>query len=256
MRSHIRIALATGALALLAAPMTASAVTYTPTPGPKYKPAPPPPPPAHAKAHGKRCQGKSKKHVKGQKGTEFSRCVKAQRLLRKARNNPHMPPGRVCKNESKEHVKGQKGTAFSRCVKMVAHLRREERRKEREEGKVSGATISAQPEGVPKGKGPEYVPDDPGVGEAPPAHAKAHGKRCQGKSKEHVKGEQGTEFSRCVRALAKAEDHPGMHPRKACKGLSRKHVKGEKGTEFSRCVKEVAQLRREERRKEREGAAA
>ncbi|HEX5762804.1 MAG TPA: hypothetical protein VFY04_06750 [Solirubrobacterales bacterium] len=99
-------------------------------------------------------------------------------------------------------------------------------------------------------------PKPPKTKPAPPEHAKAHGKRCQGKSKKHVKGEQGTEFSRCVKALAKAEDHPKMHPRKACKGLSKKHEKGEKGTEFSRCVKEVAQLRREERRKAREEAAA
>lgn len=253
MKLHIlRTALATGALALAAAPATAGAADYHPAPGPHYKPAPPPPPPAHAKAHGKRCQGKSKKHVKGEKGTEFSRCVRA---LKKAKNNPHMAPGQVCKHESKEHVKGQKGTAFSRCVKMVAQLRREERRKEREEGKISSATVSAQPEDVPKGKGPEYAPA-PDTDPAPPAHAKAHGKRCQGKSKKHVEGEQGTEFSRCVKALAKAEDHPNLHPRQACKGLSKKHVKGEQGTEFSRCVKEVAQLRREERRKEREEAAA
>jgi len=244
MKLHIRTALATGALALAAVPATAGAVTYVPTPGPEYKPAPPPPPPAHAKAHGKRCQGKSKKHVKGEKGTEFSRCVRA---LNKAKNNPHMPPGQVCKKESRKHVKGQKGTPFSRCVKTVAQLRREERRKAREEGKVSAATVSAQPEGVPKGKGPEYTPEDPGAGKAPPAHAKALGVRCQGKSRKHVEGEQGTEFSRCVKALTKAEDHPGLHPRQACKGLSKKHVKGQKGTEFSRCVKEVAQLRKEER---------
>jgi hypothetical protein len=241
MKLHIRTALATGALALAAVPATAGAVTYVPTPGPEYKPAPPPPP-AHAKAHGKRCQGKSKKHVKGQKGTEFSRCVRA---LNKAENNPHMAPGQVCKKESRKHVKGQKGTPFSRCVKLVAQLRREERRKERE-AKVSTATVSAQPEDVPKGKGPDYAPA-PETGEAPPAHAKALGVRCQGKSRSHVEGEQGTEFSRCVKALTKAEDHPGLHPRQACKGLSKKHVKGQKGTEFSRCVKEVAQLRKEER---------
>ncbi|HEU5141758.1 MAG TPA: hypothetical protein VFU04_01240 [Solirubrobacterales bacterium] len=99
------------------------------------------------------------------------------------------------------------------------------------------------------------APEPPKTKPSPPEHAKAHGKRCQGKSKEHVKGEQGTEFSRCVKALAQAAKHPDMHPRKACKGLSKKHVKGEKGTEFSRCVKAVAQLRREERRKEREEAA-
>ena len=34
-------------------------------------------PPSHAKAYGKHCQGKSKKHTPhGDKGTEFSRCVK------------------------------------------------------------------------------------------------------------------------------------------------------------------------------------
>jgi hypothetical protein len=40
--------------------------------GPDYETAPPPP----AKAYGKYCQGESKKHVKGEKGTAFSRCVK------------------------------------------------------------------------------------------------------------------------------------------------------------------------------------
>ena len=124
MKLHIRTALATGALALAAVPATAGAVDYNPVP-PNYKPAPP----AHAKAFGKRCQGKSKKHVKGEKGTPFSRCVRA---MKRAENNPHMPPGRVCKDESKEHVKGEKGTAFSRCVKQVAQARREQRRKERE----------------------------------------------------------------------------------------------------------------------------
>lgn len=139
MRLVFRTVLAAGALALLAFPATAGAVQYTPAPGPEYKPAPPPPPPAHAKAHGKRCQGKSKKHVKGEKGTEFSRCVRA---LKKAENNPHMPPGQVCKKESKKHVKGKKGTPFSRCVKAVAQLRREERRKAREEAKVSSAVTA------------------------------------------------------------------------------------------------------------------
>jgi hypothetical protein len=124
MKLYIRTVLATGALALAAFPATAGATNYEPAP--EYKPVKPPP---HAKAHGKRCQGKSKKHVKGQKGTEFSRCVRA---LNKAKKHPHMPPGKVCKKESKKHVKGQKGTPFSRCVKMVAQQRREERRKARE----------------------------------------------------------------------------------------------------------------------------
>ncbi len=137
MKLKARIAVLTGALALAAIPATSSAaVDYHPG-KPDYKPAPPPPPPPHAKAHGKRCQGKSKKHVKGQKGTEFSRCVRA---LKKATNNPNMAPGQVCKHESKEHVKGQKGTAFSRCVKLVVQQRRAERKAAREAATVSRAT--------------------------------------------------------------------------------------------------------------------
>lgn len=139
MKLHARIVILTGMLALAAVPATASAVPdYNPSP-PDYKPAPPPPPP-HAKAYGKRCQGKSKKHVKGQKGTEFSRCVRA---LKKAANNPNMAPGQVCKHESKEHVKGQKGTAFSRCVKLVAHRRRDERKAAREATALSSGQVSA-----------------------------------------------------------------------------------------------------------------
>jgi hypothetical protein len=249
MKLQARIAILTGAFALAAIPATASAVPdYNPSP-PDYKPAPTPPPP-HAKAHGKRCQGKSKKHVKGEKGTEFSRCVKA---LKKAINNPHMPPGRVCKNESKEHVKGEKGTAFSLCVKTVAHLRRDERKAAREGATVSSAAhATGKPEGVPKGKGPDYTPappPPPGPKAGLPAQAKAYGRYCQGKSKKHVKGEQGTEFSRCVKAMAKAAANDAT-PRQACKGLSKKHVKGEQGTEFSRCVKAAAQLHKDQNEEE------
>jgi hypothetical protein len=124
MKLQLKIALAAGALALAAVPSGAGAVDYVPAP--ETKPAPP----EHAKAYGKRCQGKSKKHVKGEKGTEFSRCVRA---LKRAANNPQMAPGQVCKGESKEHVEGsEKGTAFSRCVRSVVKLRQEERRKARE----------------------------------------------------------------------------------------------------------------------------
>ncbi len=175
--------------------------------------------------------------------------------MAKAANNPSLHPRKACKGLSKKHVKGEKGTEFSRCVKAVAHLRRDERRAAREAAKLSGAaTVSSQPEGVPKGKGPEYTPTPPpppGPKAGLPAQAKAYGRYCQGKSKKHVKGEQGTEFSRCVKAMAKVAANDAT-PREACKGLSKKHVKGEQGTEFSRCVKAAAQLRREERRKERE----
>ena len=71
----------------------------------------------------------------------------------------------------------------------------------------------------------------------PTAHAKAYGKLCQGLSKEHKKGQKGTPFSRCVRAMAHLASGKAKTPKAACKGLSKKHVKGRKGTAFSRCVK-------------------
>lgn len=79
------------------------------------------------------------------------------------------------------------------------------------------AALADQPEGVPKGTGPTYTPVDPPK-EGPPPKGKAYGYHCKGESK--------------------------------------KHVKGEKGTEFSRCVKKVVALRKEERQKEKEAAAA
>ena len=118
--------------------------------------------------------------------------------------------------------------------------------------------LADQPEGTPphgkgQGQGPIYQPVDPptpGPKASLPEQAKAYGVYCRGKSKEHVKGEKGTEFSRCVKAMAKAATDDDLTPRGACKGLSKKHVKGEKGTEFSRCVKAAAQLRKDEREQE------
>lgn len=94
--------------------------------GPNYETAPPP----QAKAYGKYCQGESKKHVRGEKGTAFSRCVTN---VAHAANHENQRPGQVCKGKSKKHVKGEKGTEFSRCVTAVAKLRHDERQKEREE---------------------------------------------------------------------------------------------------------------------------
>jgi hypothetical protein len=132
MRPHLTLALAIGALALAFAPGSAVGVSYgpeyhpDPPAGPKYHPGQPghAAPPAHAKAYGKRCQGQSKKHVKGQKGTAFSRCVKA---MARAAADPNLKAKHACKALSKKHVKGQKGTPFSRCVKAVNQMRREER---------------------------------------------------------------------------------------------------------------------------------
>ena len=88
--------------------------TSSATPGPKASSA------AKAKAYGKRCHGQSKKHVKGQKGTAFSRCVTA---MAKVATGKEDNPARACKGLSKKHVKGQKGTPFSRCVVAAAKLR-------------------------------------------------------------------------------------------------------------------------------------
>jgi hypothetical protein len=114
------------------------------------------------------------------------------------------------------------------------------------------AALAAKPADVPKGNGPTYTPAEP----PPPDHAKAYGVRCKGESKEHVKGEKGTAFSRCVKNMAQAAEHKSMAPGQVCKGESKKHVKGEKGTAFSRCVKKVVALRKQERKEEKEAASA
>lgn len=116
------------------------------------------------------------------------------------------------------------------------------------------ALAAGQPEGIPpgnpgaQGNGPHYTPGEPTPGPKAglPAQAKAYGRYCKGESKKHVAGEQGTAFSRCVKAMAKAANHPNMPPGRACKGESKKHVKGEKGTAFSRCVKAAAKLRHDQ----------
>jgi hypothetical protein len=89
----------------------------TPTPGPNASL------PAKAKAYGERCQGQSKKHVAGQKGTPFSQCVTA---MAKMATGQTSSPTVACKGMSKKHVAGQKGTPFSRCVVAAAKLHAEE----------------------------------------------------------------------------------------------------------------------------------
>ncbi|HEY6730698.1 MAG TPA: hypothetical protein VI039_06705 [Solirubrobacterales bacterium] len=99
--------------------------------------------------------------------------------------------------------------------------------------------------------GVNYAPEGPKKDHpAHPTHpatpkGNAYGKYCKGQSKEHVKGEKGTAFSRCVQAMARADRNDELTARKACQTLSKKHVKGEKGTPFSNCVKGVAQMRKD-----------
>ena len=113
---------------------------------------------------------------------------------------------------------------------------------------VSSATALAagKPANVPPQNAGNSPTHTPGPRAGLPAKAKAYGRYCKGMSKKHVKGEKGTEFSRCVTAMAKAANNDSLAPGRACKGLSKRHVKGEKGTEFSRCVKAAAKLRRQQ----------
>lgn len=82
-----KIAALLAASAMLTAPAAALAggPTYAPekphptkpTPGPKASM------PEKAAAYGVKCRGKSKKHVKGEKGTKFSQCVRLANEVRK-----------------------------------------------------------------------------------------------------------------------------------------------------------------------------
>ncbi|HXR30224.1 MAG TPA: hypothetical protein VN752_03695 [Solirubrobacterales bacterium] len=102
---------------------------------------------------------------------------------------------------------------------------------------VPAAALANGPNYNPGG-GPKYHP------QGPPPHGKAYGFFCKGLSKKHVKGQKGTPFSKCVKAMARADRNDKLSPGQACKGLSKKHVKGQKGTPFSRCVKAAAKMRR------------
>ncbi|MDQ3726217.1 MAG: hypothetical protein M3335_10085 [Actinomycetota bacterium] len=135
MKLHLKLSLGLALLSLGLLPAMAGAVTYAPDyqpdKPPKYQPDKPPNPPKgtppKGKAYGYYCKGQSKKHVKGEKGTAFSRCVKA---MKRAAKNENLHPKKACKALSKKHVKGkgsEKGTPFSRCVKAVNKLRQEER---------------------------------------------------------------------------------------------------------------------------------
>jgi len=134
MRFKAKFAVILGALALTTAP--AMAIADQPAEpgngnghsnGPKYEPVPPVTPgpgaglPEKAKAYGVYCKDQSRKHVKGEKGTPFSKCVTA---MAKAAHNDRITARQACRGLSKKHVKGEKGTPFSRCVVAAAQLRK------------------------------------------------------------------------------------------------------------------------------------
>lgn len=105
---------------------SSSVPSGTSNPGSSHRPATPGPHsslPALAKAYGKFCQNQSKKHIPGERGTPFSRCVTA---MAKVAHDGNANPTSDCKTESKSHVAGEHGTAFSRCVSDAAKLHRDE----------------------------------------------------------------------------------------------------------------------------------
>jgi hypothetical protein len=77
---------------------------------------------------------------------------------------------------------------------------------------------------------------------APNGHA--WGRLCarMGEKKQHVDGQRGTPFSRCVTAMAKLAHGTKHSPSVACSSESKKHVAGQKGTPFSDCVAAGAKL--------------
>ncbi len=92
-------------------------------PGTRHKPDSAPGPqaglPSKAKAYGRYCKTQSKKHVEGEKGTPFSKCVTA---MAKLASGSTKNPRKACKTLSKKHVEGEKGTPFSKCVSGGAKL--------------------------------------------------------------------------------------------------------------------------------------
>lgn len=69
---------------------------------------------------------------------------------------------------------------------------------------------------------------------------------CAALSHDHVAGQKGTPFSRCVVAVAKAEKTAAVakKAKAACATASKVHVTGEKGTAFSRCVVAAAKAQK------------
>ena len=138
MRFLSKLAVLIGALALCAAPAFAAGqpsgtppdnqgTSHVPGNGKSHLPNTTPGPsaslPAKAKAYGFYCQGASKKHVDGQKGTPFSQCVTG---VAKLANGSTDNPRTACVGASKKHVDGQKGTPFSQCVSAGAKLQHDQ----------------------------------------------------------------------------------------------------------------------------------
>jgi len=121
-------------------------------------------------------------------------------------------------------------------------------------GLVPATGMAASPDYEPEGPvytpGPEYDPSrppkkhpNPSIGPNVPVTGKAYGRYCRGQSRKHVKGKKGTAFSRCVKAMARADRNRRLSARQACRALSKERVEGGKLTSFGRCVKGVQRMR-------------
>jgi hypothetical protein len=121
MKTHRKLAAGLAVLALGLVPAAGAGAS-----GPEYAPEHPTHEPK-GHAYGYYCKGESKKHVEGEKGTAFSRCVQA---MARADHNEEMTAREACRQLSKKHVKGEKGTPFSTCIKGVAQMRKEQHEEE------------------------------------------------------------------------------------------------------------------------------
>ena len=135
-RSPALAVLAAGALSApaLAVGPPASTPNNMNNPGASHRPAgtpnataqapgPDASPTAQRRAYGRYCADQSKRHVAGQKGTPFSRCVTAMARLA---GGEAESPREACRTLSKKRVAGQKGTPYSRCVSAAARLQRDQ----------------------------------------------------------------------------------------------------------------------------------
>ena len=129
-----KVAIVAAVLGLVAAPAIAlppqapsnQGTEHAPGDAPSGKPSNPGPKaglPAKAKAYGRYCRSFSRKHVAGQKGTPFSKCVTDMAKLGSGRTDS---PRKACSDQSKRRVAGQRGTPFSRCVSAGAKLLKDE----------------------------------------------------------------------------------------------------------------------------------
>ena len=121
------------AAALLAIPSVAVAAGTPGGPGNGHKPsATPPSVPAasdtpgpdapssvKARAYGRLCAKESRKHVPGEKGTPFSKCVTA---MAKAASGEAKTARAACAGLSHKHTAGTSGSPFSRCVAAASRL--------------------------------------------------------------------------------------------------------------------------------------